>query len=112
MRKTNTYSPFGSLFTTVTAMVSPAHETITRQPLYDTIPPLALRPPVRSLLSRAFYQVALWQMRRTQRRTLAVLSDRLLRDVGLSRQRGGHRGGQAVLAGVSFSLGQLRRRRP
>ena len=51
MRKTNTYPPFGSLFSTVTAMVSPAHETITRQPLYDTIPPLALRPSVRSFLS-------------------------------------------------------------
>lgn len=85
MRKTNASSPFGSLFTTVTAAVSPAHEMITRQPLYDAIPPLQLRPSAQSLISKVFDQVALWQMRRTQRRSLALLNDRLLRDVGLSQ---------------------------
>ncbi|MDH3660735.1 MAG: DUF1127 domain-containing protein [Alphaproteobacteria bacterium] len=86
MRNTNVASPFGSLFTTVTAMVSPAHEVITRQPLYDAIPPLQLRPSIRSLASGIFGRIESWRLRHAQRKSLAMLDDRLLEDDGLSRQ--------------------------
>ncbi|MEX2202137.1 MAG: DUF1127 domain-containing protein [Dongiaceae bacterium] len=39
----------------------------------------------RDLLTRAFDAVALWQERGRMRRGLALMDDRLLRDIGLTR---------------------------
>ncbi|MEZ5932549.1 MAG: DUF1127 domain-containing protein [Alphaproteobacteria bacterium] len=86
MSKTNAVQPFGSLFTTMTAMVSPAHELITQKPLYDAMPPLELRPWRRSLGGRFVAWINRWATRHAQQKRLAMLDDRLLRDVGLTRQ--------------------------
>ena len=85
MRKSNTVSSFGSLFTSMTAMVSPAHEVITQKPLYSTIPPLKLRPSIGSLAVGLFHQIDSWKRRRAQRKTLAALDERLLDDIGIAR---------------------------
>ena len=41
--------------------------------------------PVRAAALRAFATLLLWQRRANQRRALAQLDDRILRDIGLSR---------------------------
>ena len=99
MRKTNNTSGLGSLFTSGAALASPVHELIAREPLFHVAPPHHLRSQHdqadpqrhrRSLLHRLVAGIAdaleRWRQRQEQRRALAMLSDHLLRDIGLTRQ--------------------------
>lgn len=87
MRNSNTLPSFGSLFSTTTAFLSPAHEAIVRKPLYDAVPPLRIRPSVLSLLRRLASQVGVWRQQALQRKQLAALDDHLLQDIGLDRHQ-------------------------
>lgn len=99
MRKTNDTTSFGFLFNAGAALASPVHELITREPLYHVAPPRRRRSQPyhaasprrrRSALYRLIAGMAGalegWRQRHEQRRALAMLSDHLLRDVGLTRQ--------------------------
>lgn len=71
---------FGTLSSTVTAFVSPVHQTVTRSdPLYDRVSHLGLR------LDHVAETLATWGERIRMRRDLSRLDDHLLNDVGLSR---------------------------
>lgn len=85
MRKTNSFPGFGLLFAAGSALVSPMHELVTREPLYRTVAPPDRRPPSFRLIRRVTAALERWRQRQEQRRSLALLSDRLLRDVGLTR---------------------------
>ena len=99
MKKHNQYLGYGSLFSGVAAMVSPAHEVITRRSLYDQVPPLTLHPKAWPFARRILDTVLRWHQRATERKALRQLDDRLLRDVGIER-------GQALLeAGKPFWRG-------
>lgn len=85
MRKTNDRPALGSLFTTGAALVSPAHELITRRPLYDIVAPVEGPSPIRSLISRLAAELEGWRQRRSQRISLGALDDRLLDDIGFDQ---------------------------
>lgn len=83
MRNSNTEAPLGLLFSTTTALLSPAHEAVARTPLYGAIPPLTVRSTVSSALRRLISMVDAWYRRAEQRRQLGQLSEHLLSDLGL-----------------------------
>lgn len=85
MRKYNQNSGFGPVFSAVTAMMSPAHQTITRQPLYERIEPLAVHPGLKTFTSFIFGVVGRWHQRANERRALTMLDDHLLDDIGIQR---------------------------
>lgn len=85
MRNYNQNVTFGPMFSTVAAMMSPAHQTITRQPLYDQVAPLAIRPSIREITTGIYKQFMRWQGRANQRRILKELDDHMLQDIGLER---------------------------
>jgi uncharacterized protein YjiS (DUF1127 family) len=75
-------APFGTLFSTLTAFVSPVHQSVTRtDPLYDRIAHLGLR------FDHLGATLATWSERARMRRELRRLDDHLLDDVGLSREQ-------------------------
>ncbi len=80
MNKTNTSPPFGGLFTTMTAMVSPTHELITHRPLYGALPPVERRPAARSPAARFVAWLDRWSTRHAQRQRLELKDDRTRRD--------------------------------
>ncbi len=99
MRKTNETADFGSLFTSGAALASPVHELITREPLFHVAPPHHVRSrldnaapphqrrsPLYRLITAVVDALERWRQRQQQRRALAMLSDHLLRDIGLTRQ--------------------------
>ena len=81
MRNSNQVTGFGPMFSAVTAMVSPVHQNITRQPLYDQVEPLKIHPGIKAV----FMLIATWRRRARERRDLARLDDHLLRDIGIER---------------------------
>ena len=83
MRNSNASAPLGVLFSTATALVSPAHEAIARKPLYEAIPPLTVRDTVGSALRRLTTLIDAWYRRVEQRRQLGQLNEHLLNDIGL-----------------------------
>ncbi len=83
MRNSNTTAPLGLLFSTATALVSPAHEAVARTPLYGAIPPLTVRYTVSSALRRLMTLADVWYRRVEQRRQLGQLNEHLLTDIGL-----------------------------
>lgn len=85
MRKTNDISGLGFLFTAGTALVSPMHELVTREPLYQAVALDDRRPPSFRLIARLTGALERWRQRQEQRKSLALLNDRLLQDVGLTR---------------------------
>lgn len=78
---------FGPLFSAVTAMVSPAHRLITRQPLYEAIAPLECRSGPVVILQRIAGQIRMWTRRAGERQALMRLDDRMLRDIGIERDQ-------------------------
>ena len=75
------------MFSAVTAMVSPAHRMITRQPLYEVVAPLEIRPGVANLARWIADRIRLWSRRADQRQALIRLDDRMLRDIGIARDQ-------------------------
>lgn len=76
---------FGGWFSTLAALASPAHTTLTRRPLYERVAPLDLRPGLHEGLRRLAATLALWRGRVRERQALHDLDDRLLKDIGLTR---------------------------
>ena len=74
--------PFGSLFPAMTAVISPAHETITGRALYGPTVPS----PMRSRRPGLIAWLGRWAKRRAQRKRLELLDDRLLEDIGTTRR--------------------------
>jgi len=85
MRKTNNSPSFGLLFTTAATMVSPMHEMIVQKPLYGSIPKLTLRSWTISLIQESVRVIDRWRQRASQRKSLGLLSDHMLNDIGLDR---------------------------
>jgi uncharacterized protein YjiS (DUF1127 family) len=75
--------PFGLMFVATAALMSPTHEAIAYRPL--AAPALGWRRP-RSRLARVAALVGRWRRRAAERQDLRRLDDRLLRDIGLTRQ--------------------------
>ena len=94
MRKYNQHSGFGPGFSAVTAMMSPAHQTITRQPLYEQVEPLTIHPGFKTVVSGLFGTVKRWHQRMNERRALTSLDDRLLQDIGIEPHQAMHEGGK------------------
>ncbi|MEM7044523.1 MAG: DUF1127 domain-containing protein [Pseudomonadota bacterium] len=86
MRETNNLAGFGVLFTTGATLVSPVHEWVTREPLYRLVEPPDRRSPVVRLIARLTDGLERLRQRQEQRRSLAMLDDHLLRDIGLTRE--------------------------
>lgn len=85
MRNSNVPPSLGLLFSTAATLVSPAHETITRMPLYCSVPPLSARSPVKAVIRRLLETIDVWRRRMMERRRLALLDDRMLKDIGIDR---------------------------
>ena len=85
MRNSNESPSLGLLFSTATALVSPASETVTRRPLYGAVPPLTVRSGVKSLIRELVALISTWRRRIDERTTLSRLDDHQLRDIGLGR---------------------------
>lgn len=87
MRITNGNPGFGSLFTATAALVSPAHEMITRHPLYDAVKPATERPAIVAWMIYAMTCLDGWRQRRQQRIHLDQLTDWQLEDIGIERHQ-------------------------
>ncbi len=85
MREYNQTSGFGPVFSAVTAMVSPAHQTITRQPLYERVAPLEINPGFTTIVHMFLDQFHRWHRRADERRALMALDDRMLQDIGVEK---------------------------
>ena len=72
------------MFSTVAALTSPVQGMVNR-PVYGGVPQLAVRPRGRPWIRRAVDAVLTWHQRARERRELMQLSDRMLRDIGISR---------------------------
>jgi uncharacterized protein YjiS (DUF1127 family) len=75
----------GTLFVTMTALVSPAHHKIGLRPLYPASGGLDTRAWVRRAVNRLLRTLTTWHERSRQRQRLAELDDHLLRDIGITR---------------------------
>lgn len=85
MREINRNAGFGPVFSAMTAMVSPAHQMITRQPLYQEAEPLKLNPRLKAFALGIVAQLRCWNRRACERRALMSLDDRMLQDIGIER---------------------------
>lgn len=75
----------GTLFVTMTALVSPAHHKIGLRPLYPASGGLEASPWLRRVVNGLARALTTWHERLRQRERLATLDDHLLRDIGLTR---------------------------
>jgi uncharacterized protein YjiS (DUF1127 family) len=75
----------GTLFVTMTALVSPAHHTLGFRPLYPASGGLQARPWTKRLVNHLLRTLTTWHDRHRQRQRLADLNDHLLRDIGITR---------------------------
>jgi uncharacterized protein YjiS (DUF1127 family) len=85
MNQANQFAGFGTLFSTLAALTSPAQGFLTSRPSYPALPGLQVRGNARRHLTAALGTVRLWRQRSRDRRILRDLDDQLLRDIGLSR---------------------------
>ena len=76
---------FGTLFSTLAALTSPAQEFVTSRPAYPALPGLRLRGGLRRHAGAALEATRRRRQLARERRALQHLDDRLLRDIGLSR---------------------------
>ncbi|MCC2663854.1 MAG: hypothetical protein K0R41_4360 [Geminicoccaceae bacterium] len=85
MKYAHQTSGFGTMFSTLAALTSPAQEFVTSRPSYPALPGLRLRGDLWRQ-ARAALEAARQRGRLARdRRALQHLDDRLLRDIGLSR---------------------------
>jgi uncharacterized protein YjiS (DUF1127 family) len=85
MTHANRTASFGTLFTTLAALTSPAQEFVTSRPSYPALPGLRLRGDLWRHASAALDAARRRRQLARDRRALQQLDDRLLRDIGLSR---------------------------
>jgi uncharacterized protein YjiS (DUF1127 family) len=85
MTHTNHTASFGTLFTTLAALTSPAQEFVTSRPSYPALPGLRLRGDLWRRVGAAIEATRRRRQVARERRALQQLDDRLLRDIGLSR---------------------------
>ena len=85
MMRRNEQASFGLLYSAATAMMSPAHQVITRRPLYGQSPPVESRLETKPLAGWIGGLFQRWQQRTVERQALLALDDRMLRDIGLER---------------------------
>lgn len=85
MRHSDPKAGLGTLFSTLTAMVSPRHAALTAKPLRENLPALGLRPYITGMLHYTSRTLALWNERSNQRHRMLKLDDHQLRDLGLTR---------------------------
>lgn len=85
MSNHNHNTGFGPVFSAVTAMMSPAHQTITRHTLYERVEPLEIHPGFKAITQYALKQIRLWHQRATGRDALVKLDDHMLQDIGVKR---------------------------
>lgn len=85
MRNSNASPSLGLLFSTATALVSPAHETIVRAPLYGLVPPLTVRSTIGSAMHSLLSLFSVWQRRASERKQLGQLDEHMLEDIGLEK---------------------------
>ncbi len=85
MNYANHASGFGTLFSTLAALTSPAQEFVTSRPAYGGVPRLRLRDSAGRRIKATLG--AMWQRyeRARVKRALERLDDRLLRDIGVTR---------------------------
>lgn len=83
MRYSNRNPGFGSFFSAATAMILPAHEAITHQPLYGPAKSLHLSLGLGAVWQRAFSLLGTWQRRIDDRRALSSMDPHLLKDLGI-----------------------------
>ena len=85
MKYAHQTSGFGTMFSTLAALTSPAQEFVTSRPSYPALPGLRLRGDLWRQ-ARAALEAARQRGRLARdRRALQHRDDRLLRDIGLSR---------------------------
>ncbi|MGI9452684.1 MAG: DUF1127 domain-containing protein [Geminicoccaceae bacterium] len=87
MKDYNPNPGYGPLFSGVAAMVSPAHEVITRRSLYEQVPPLTFHPRAWPFARRILDAILRRHQRLAERRALRQLDDRLLQDIGIERSQ-------------------------
>ena len=85
MKHANHTASFGTLFSTLAALTSPAQEFVTSRPSYPALPGLRLRGDLWRHVSAALEATRRQRQLARERRALQQLDDRLLRDIGLSR---------------------------
>ena len=85
MNTANQAAGFGTLFSTLAALTSPAQEFVTSRPASRRVPGLRLRPGVGARLKTLAAEFRRRQERARIRRTLERLDDHLLRDIGVTR---------------------------
>lgn len=85
MKHANHTASFGTLFSTLAALTSPAQEFVTSRPSYPALPGLRLRGDLWRRVSMALEATRGRRQLARERRALQQLDDRLLRDIGLSR---------------------------
>jgi uncharacterized protein YjiS (DUF1127 family) len=85
MNHANHVQSFGTLFSTLAALTSPAQEFVTSRPAYGSVPRLRLQQPAGERVKATL--AALWRHYEQARvkRALERLDDRLLRDIGVTR---------------------------
>jgi len=85
MKQDNQTANFGTLFSTLAELTSPAQEFVTSRPSYPALPGLRLRGDLWRGVSAALEAGRRRRQLARDRRALQQLDDRLLRDIGLSR---------------------------
>ena len=85
MRHANHTDSYGTLFSTLAALTSPAQEFVTSRPSQPALPGLRLRGDPWRHVSTALEALRRRRQLARERRALQQLDDRLLRDIGLSR---------------------------
>jgi uncharacterized protein YjiS (DUF1127 family) len=85
MNHANRVQSFGTLFSTLAALTSPAQEFVTSRPAYGGVPRLRLREPAGQRLKAALRTMWRRYERARVKHALERLDDRLLRDIGVTR---------------------------
>jgi uncharacterized protein YjiS (DUF1127 family) len=85
MTHANHTANFGTLFSTLAALTSPAQAFVTSRPSYPALPGLRLRGDLWRRVGAAIEATRRRRQVARDRRVLQQLDDHLLRDIGLSR---------------------------
>ncbi len=82
MTRTDAHSGFGTLFSTVASLASPAR---VRSGGPEAMPQRVIRPKGRHWLTRGVDLLFTWSERTRERRQLMQFDDHVLRDIGITR---------------------------